>query len=657
MTPLRKLSVFLFFAAAAIAQPPGPPPGGPPGGPGQSGDGIWLRNAYYGEKETFDACLGHQPGAGEYHHHVQPICLRAQLNDNLELVATGRTGSMYREKASGWTHSPILGWALDGYPIYGPYGYTDPKSASSPVKRMKSSFRLRSITTRDSLSAWALPYHNGISQTLTAKQAGPPVSERFPLGRYAEDNDYIAGSGDLDQYNGRFTITPDFPAGTYAYFLTLNDDGTPAFPFILGLQYYGNASGGQARTIPTDAQDYFNGGTFTAASPTTDPQLKSMLTKNSQTYARAVVAWDPSAGPQTIWPGPLAPANSRTSGGVTTPAFADVQRIRTNASTLYVNSNNLPSYVIGPWFASMNGGVFMNFAAAQNAQMQLPRAPQPATATHNNTGLGAIGIWVNGVAVFNAMDGASYSNAAGDDAGGGIVTQTAFHVSSASLEGGPLTPGALVSAFANFDAKLATSTDQASTPNWPLTLGGATVTIRDAAGVSTQAAISYASPKQINYRIPDSVAPGVATVNITAGGVTVPGGINIMAAYPGIFKASIDNIAAAQVARVQAGKAVYAPVVAATPAGAIVAAPFAIGPAAEQATLILYGTGLNNAKDVTVTIGGMPAQLTYAGPQGTYSGLDQINVLLPQSLAGKGKVDIIVTAGGKPSNPVNVTIQ
>ena len=130
-----------------------------------------------------------------------------------------------------------------------------------------------------------------------------------------------------------------------------------------------------------------------------------------------------------------------------------------------------------------------------------------------------------------------------------------------------------------------------------------------------------------------------------------------MPTYPGIFKASIDNIAAAQVARVQAGKAVYAPVVAVTPAGAIVAAPIAIGPTAEQATLILYGTGLNNAKDVTVTIGGMPAQLTYAGPQGTYSGLDQYNILIPASLAGKGKVDVIVKAGGKSSNPVNVVIQ
>lgn len=206
----------------------------------------------------------------------------------------------------------------------------------------------------------------------------------------------------------------------------------------------------------------------------------------------------------------------------------------------------------------------------------------------------------------------------------------------------------MVTAYANFDAKLATSTEQASTAIWPSTLGGSTVTIKDSAGVSTQAIISYASPTQVNYRLPESVATGPATVSFTAGGVAVPGYLNIVSTYPGVFKASADNLAAAQVARLQSGKTVYS---------AVVASPIAIGPASELATLILYATGLNSATDVAVTIGGVTAQVTYAGPQGTYAGLDQINVLIPQSAAGKGKVDIVVTAAGKPSNPVNVVIQ
>jgi uncharacterized protein (TIGR03437 family) len=636
---MRNLFFILTLAAGAVlAQPTG--------GGQQSGDGVWLRDAYFGEKDTFDSCLAHQPGQGQYHNHVQPVCLRAQLGDNVEIIANGRTGSTYREKASGWIHSPILGWALDGYPVYGPYGYSDPKSANSPVQRMKSGYRLRRITQRDSLPDWALGYHTGVSQQLPTAQQGPPINERFPLGRYAEDNEFVGGLGDLDAFNGRTTVTPEYPNGTYAYFVTINADGTPAFPYILGLQYNGTVARGGA-TVPTDAQDYFNGGQFTGPRNTADAVLKTWQTDNSQMIARAIVGWDPSAGPQTTWPG-TQPAGARAiGGGVTSPAKADIQRIQTTASAIYVTSNDLPSYVIGPWFiGGSNGGVFMNFAAAINGQFAVPRAPQ-AAAAKTNTGLGAVGVWVNGVAMFNAADGASYRNAGGDDAGGGIVVANAVHWSSASLEGGPVTPGALVTAFGQFEAKLATATEAAATANWPLSLGGATVTVVDASGTSTQAQISYASPKQLNYRIPENAVTGIATVRITAGGVTVPGSINIVGTYPGLFRANAENSAVAQVARLINGQVAYQPVT----------GPVTIGAASELATLVLYGTGLNNAKDVFATIGGIAVPVAYAGPQGTYAGLDQINLPLPASLAGKGKADVVITAGGKPSNPVNVVIQ
>src|SRR5438270_11149357 len=109
-----KLTMMVFAATIAFGQPGG---GGPGGG---SGDGIWSRNAAFGELETFDQCNGHQPGSGMYHHHINPVCLRAQLNDNVLTASTGRLGTGYGEKSSGWTHSPILGWANDGYPVDGP---------------------------------------------------------------------------------------------------------------------------------------------------------------------------------------------------------------------------------------------------------------------------------------------------------------------------------------------------------------------------------------------------------------------------------------------------------------------------------------------------------------------------------------------------------
>jgi uncharacterized protein (TIGR03437 family) len=151
----------------------------------------------------------------------------------------------------------------------------------------------------------------------------------------------------------------------------------------------------------------------------------------------------------------------------------------------------------------------------------------------------------------------------------------------------------------------------------------------------------------VNYRIPETVATGLATVRITAGGVTVPGAIHVVSTYPGLFRANAENAAVAQVARLRGGRVEYE----------LVQGPVTLGPAGEQATLVLYGTGLNGAKEVTATVGGVAAPVAYAGPQGTYAGLDQINVTLPAGLAGRGKVDVVVTAGGKPSNPVNLVIR
>ncbi len=82
--------------------------------------------------------------------------------------------------------------------------------------------------------------------------AGPAVSTSYPLGRYMEDNDFLGDHGiasgtntyDLDEYNGRWCVTPEFPNGTYAYFVAIAADGTPVFPYNIGRGYYGSPAGG-----------------------------------------------------------------------------------------------------------------------------------------------------------------------------------------------------------------------------------------------------------------------------------------------------------------------------------------------------------------------------------------------------------------------------
>ncbi|HEY1754461.1 MAG TPA: YHYH protein [Bryobacteraceae bacterium] len=630
----------LMTGVTVSAQPPG---GGPPGG--ASGDGIWTRNAAFGEAETFDLCNGHQPGSGMYHHHINPVCLRAQLNDNVTVLSTGRLGTQYAEKTTGWTHSPILGWSFDGYPVYGPYGYSNPMDPTSAIKRIQSSFQLRSITLRQTLPVWVLPYEPSVSQTLTTSQYGPPVSASYPLGRYVQDYDYVAGLGDLDQYNGRFTVTPDYPNGTYAYFVTLASDGSPAFPYIFNLQYYGAAASANV-TVASDAIDYFNNGALTQTA-STDPRLASWYTKGSKQDALAITGFDPSEGASTTWPTNV-PSGVTVSGGNSTPALADTQRVRYDAGGVYVNSNNLPSYTIGPWFeATMTAGVFMNWASSLSQLVEITRNPS-VPSTKSNTPMGPVGMWVNGAAIFNVLDGASYSNSAGADEGGGGVSPRATNISSASLERGPLAAGSLVSAYAEFDATLATSTATGSPAGsgWPLTLGGATVTVTDSTGAQLPAGILYASPTQVNYQVPSTAASGPGKVTITSGGTSITGAINIAATYPGIFKASADSLAAAQTLTVIGSNQTVASVTATAP----------INVSTGQVYLMLYGTGIGTAA-VTATIGGVNATVAYSGPQGEFGGLDQVNLVIPPSLAGKGKVNVVVTANNKPSNPVYIVIQ
>jgi len=187
------------------------------------GDGIWHRNGGTVEAVGFDPCEGHPQQQGAYHHHEYSPCLGAQLG------------------ATTTSHSPLLGFALDGFPMYGPYGYSSPLDPSSAVRRMVSGFRLRSITQRHTLPDGTI---------LTPAQYGPDVDSNFILGRYLEDFEWLAGLGDLDAHNGRFCVTPDYPAGTYAYFLPLDEHGDAAFPYTIGSTFYGTPNSGTRATIP-----------------------------------------------------------------------------------------------------------------------------------------------------------------------------------------------------------------------------------------------------------------------------------------------------------------------------------------------------------------------------------------------------------------------
>jgi len=177
-------------------------------------EGVWNQNAIVAEGSSFDDCLGHPAPNGEYHHHLNPTCLYDDTDASV--------------------HAPIIGYAFDGFPVYGAYGFKN-TDGTGGIARMQSSFQERAITERTTLADGTV---------LPVAQQGPIVSGTYPLGYYIEDFEFIAGLGDLDVHNGRFCVTPEYPDGIYAYFVSINESGEAIYPYTLGETYFGLVQAG-----------------------------------------------------------------------------------------------------------------------------------------------------------------------------------------------------------------------------------------------------------------------------------------------------------------------------------------------------------------------------------------------------------------------------
>jgi galactitol-specific phosphotransferase system IIB component len=186
---------------------------------------------------------------------------------------------------SGFTHadghSKIIGWSRDGYPIYGPYGYTDPLDDTSSVARLESGYQIslrgdrpigRAIVLNGSVVSatnFVVYSASGVTPGMTVTGTGVPTGTKiisitglsirinvpvtigsgailttsYPPGIFVEDFIYLPSSVDsLDLHNGRYCVTPDFPDGTYAYFLTEDSQGNSVYPYIIGNTFYSSTS-------------------------------------------------------------------------------------------------------------------------------------------------------------------------------------------------------------------------------------------------------------------------------------------------------------------------------------------------------------------------------------------------------------------------------
>ena len=242
-----------------------------------------------------------------------------------------------------------------------------------------------------------------------------------------------------------------------------------------------------------------------------------------------------------------------------------------------------------------------------------------------------------------------------------VQTVTAGIAVVSAADGTPaLAPDSLASLYG---AGLANSV---VVPPEPATdVNGVQVRVKDQSGVSRASSILFIAPNQVNFAVPSDTIPGAAEISIrTESGAELSTPAEISQVAPAVFTANNDGkgVAAAYVVTAKQNGDSTVQMVFGCPAGAgsCVATPVDLGVPDETAVLVLYGTGLrHNAglEDVTVTAGGHNCTVRYAGGQSQFLGLDQLNAELPKSLAGLGEVVVQVTVGGRPANPVTISIQ
>jgi uncharacterized protein (TIGR03437 family) len=249
--------------------------------------------------------------------------------------------------------------------------------------------------------------------------------------------------------------------------------------------------------------------------------------------------------------------------------------------------------------------------------------------------------------------------------GTSIVATT---VTAASYSNIPIARESIVSAFG---VRLATRTQESSdtdpgTPGiqLPTTLAGTTIRVKDDQGVERLAPLFYASPQQVNYQIPPGTPNGAALVTVMAeDGTTSIGTIQIVDVTPDMF--SLDSTGrgapAGYFVRAKAGGApTEEPVAERTGPNTWVLKPIDLGPETDVVALVFFGTGIRFRKDppqVSARIGGVDARVDYARNQCCFVGLDQVNLLIPRSLIGRGEVDVVVTIDSKATAPLKIAIK
>lgn len=242
------------------------------------------------------------------------------------------------------------------------------------------------------------------------------------------------------------------------------------------------------------------------------------------------------------------------------------------------------------------------------------------------------------------------------------ATSAATAVSAASYTGPELPAGSIATVFSG---GFSTTSETATTLPLPFTLAGLSATVTDSLGASRAAPLFFVSPSQVNLLVPPETAGGEAAITLARGSkIRWKSAVTIAPVAPGLFSANSDGrgVAAAVTLLVRPDGSRTSQLAFECPdgAGSCVPVPLDLGAENDRAFLLLFGTGIRGRReleDVRVRIGGIEAEVLYAGPQGSFVGLDQVNVEIPRVLAGKGEVEVMFAVGAETANLVTVAFR
>ena len=235
-------------------------------------------------------------------------------------------------------------------------------------------------------------------------------------------------------------------------------------------------------------------------------------------------------------------------------------------------------------------------------------------------------------------------------------------VSAANYAGGELAADSIASVFG---LQLSSMSQAAVSLPLPISLGGSQIVMKDSRGVERFSPLLYISPGQINFQIPAGSAEGIATLTVFSGaGASQTGLVIVGKVAPALFSADSTGVGLAtgsallvraDGSRAENGLARYD-----ATTSKFIGQPIDTGGSGDQVYLTLYGTGIKNRSDlanVKVKIGGIDAPVEYAGAQGFFVGLDQLNIRIPAGLAGKGEVIVETSVENKAANQLRIVVK